>query len=102
MERKKFYFCNAFSLQMIVCQGAYNVKVTPIDKSELPEKENLVSAIGHPDTARVLGMEPNRCNVSLKNGDVIYVAQLVGGRLPEGCTTLPEGFTFRFFKVEIA
>jgi hypothetical protein len=26
---------------------------------------------------------------------------LVGGRLPEGATTLPEGFSFTFVKVEV-
>lgn len=27
--------------------------------------------------------------------------ELVGGRLPEGSTTLPEGFSFKLLKVEI-
>ncbi|WP_308687275.1 hypothetical protein [uncultured Treponema sp.] len=40
-------------------------------------------------------------NVKLKKGDTVFVAQLQGGRLPEWCTKLPEGFTFRFLKVEI-
>ena len=61
----------------------------------------LTSAIGHQDTANVLGVEMNRVNVTLKKGDVAYVAQLQGGRLPEGSTTLPPGFSFKFFKVEV-
>ena len=40
----------------------------------------------------------NRINVKLNPGDVFYVAQLQGGRLPEGCATLPEGFTFKYIK----
>lgn len=63
--------------------------------------EGLTSAIGHQDTANVLGVPMNRVNVSLKPGDTAYVAQLQGGRLPEGATTLPEGFSFKFIKVEV-
>lgn len=61
--------------------------------------DGLVSAIGHADTAAVLGYPMNRCNVHLSKGDVAYVAQLQGGRLPEGVKTLPEGFSFKFIKV---
>ena len=61
----------------------------------------LTSAIGHQDTANVLGVPMNRVNVHLSKGDVAYVAQLMGGRLPEGSTTLPDGFTFKFIKVTI-
>ena len=89
------YILNAFSLQMVEIPSV--VRFTEVE--ELPQ--GLVSAIGHADTAAVLGYPVNRCNVSLKPGDVAYVAQLQGGRLPEGCTTLPEGFTFKFIKVEI-
>ena len=38
---------------------------------------------------------------NLKKGDTLYVAQLTGGRLPEGATELPEGFSFKFLKVEL-
>ena len=67
----------------------------------LPPLDTLVSAIGHQDTANVLGVQMNRTNVSLASGDVAYVAQLVGGRLPEGSTTLPDGFMFKFVKVTV-
>lgn len=63
--------------------------------------EGLTSAVGHADTAAVLGVECNRVNVSLKPGDTAYVAQLQGGRLPEGSTQLPDGFSFKFIKVEV-
>lgn len=89
------YVLNAFSLQMVELPCV--VKFTEVDS--LPS--DLVSAIGHADTAHVLGFEPNRVNVSLKKGETAYVAQLTGGRLPEGSTTLPEGFHFKFIKVEI-
>ena len=87
------YLLNAFSLQML--NGDCTVAFDTV--SELPE--GLVSAIGHADTAAILGVEMNRVNVSLNTGDVAYVAQLQGGRLPEGATTLPEGFSFKYVRV---
>jgi hypothetical protein len=92
---KKVFLLNAFSLQML--HEDATVRFTEV--SELPE--GLTSAIGHQDTARVLGVEMNRVNVTLRKGDTAFVAQLQGGRLPEGCTTLPEGFSFKFVKVEV-
>ena len=92
---KEVYLLNAFSLQML--QGDATVRFTEV--SELPE--GLTSAVGHQDTANVLGVEMNRVNVTLKRGDIAFVAQLQGGRLPEGATTLPEGFSFKFIKVEV-
>ena len=87
------YLGNAFSLQMVNME-AYSLHV-----------EEAVSCIGHSDTAHVvshlLGREVpcQRISVSLHQGDVLYVAQLVGGRLPEGSVTLPEGFSLVFRKV---
>ena len=90
------FLLNAFSLQMLKdfpCECRYE------EVSSLPE--GLTSAIGHQDTANVLGVPMNRINVSLSKGDVAYVAQLQGGRLPEGATTLPDGFSFKFIKVTV-
>ena len=90
------YLMNAFSLQMV--DTPCNVQFEEVEN--LPE--GLTSAIGHPDTANVLGVEMNRINVHLNKGDIAYVAQLTGGRLPEGCTKLPEGFKFKFIKVTVS
>lgn len=90
------FLLNAFSLQMLA-DFPTSVKITEVES--LPS--GLTSAIGHQDTANVLGVPMNRQNVSLKKGDTAFVAQLVGGRLPEGSTTLPEGFAFKFLKIEI-
>lgn len=92
---KKVFLLNAFSLQML--KENATVKFSEVDS--LPE--GLTSAIGHADTARVLGVPMNRVNVTLQKGDVAFVAQLQGGRLPEGSTTLPEGYSFKFIKVEV-
>lgn len=95
MTNTKFLL-NAFSLQMLT---TFPCGVTFEEVESLPE--GLTSAIGHADTAAVLGVPMNRVNVSLNPGDVAYVAQLQGGRLPEGATTLPEGFSFKFIKVVV-
>lgn len=100
--KHKAYLGNAFSLQMLPSDG--NVSVETVSAEDIPM--DIVSCIGHADTAHVLtnilGMEVpvNRMSVTLHEGDVLYVAQIVGGRLPEGATTLPEGFSFKFMKVK--
>lgn len=87
------YLLNAFSLQMV---QSYPCTINFSEVDSLPE--GLISAVGHQDTANVLGVPMNRVNVNLKSGDVFYVAQLQGGRLPEGSTTLLKGFSFRYLK----
>lgn len=103
------YLGNAFSLQMLSLEGESLVSVKTLTKEEFKKelKGDFVSAVGHADTAQVLAdelglkIETNRISINLKKGDVLLVAQLVGGRLPEGATTLPEGFTFKYLKVEL-
>lgn len=100
----KKYLVNAFSIQML-SGPATTVRFEEIDATEVPA--DVVSAIGHADTAAVLsdllGFEVpmNRAFVTLDEDTELYVAQLIGGRLPEGTTTLPEGFSFKFYRVTI-
>lgn len=110
MKKRDVILTNAFSIQMI--EGKQN-RVSFIEIS-LPEvlcilndkHTEFKSAIGHADTAKVLSslldrdIEVNRININLNQSVTLIVAQLVGGRLPEGCTTLPEGFEFKFYIVE--
>lgn len=99
------YISNAFSLQMLAEQDML-ASIVQVKPEEIPA--DAVSAVGHADTAAVvsniLGREilVNRVSISLQPGDVLYVAQLVGGRLPEGATSLPEGFSLRFVQVKVA
>lgn len=96
------YISNAFSLQMLDTSKELNVKVTPISGEEFDGVKTLaMSAVGHPDTAAVLGVPFNRMSLKLEQGDELFVAQLVGGRLPEGCTELPQGFKFTYLKVTL-
>jgi hypothetical protein len=92
----KVYIGNAFSLQML---SSFNATVVISEVEAFPK--DAISVVGHQDTANVLGVAFNRVSLKLEEGDVLYVAQVVGGRLPEGCTTLPEGFQMKFLKVEV-
>lgn len=94
------YLVNAFSLQMIETKGGQRVmNFQEIEQPSQEELQKMTSAIGHKDLAQILGVECNRINVKMQEGDTLYVAQLQGGRLPEGATTLPEGFTLKWYKV---
>ena len=103
-ERKgKVYLGNAFSLQM-VADNAIIAKVE-VSPEEIPTE--AVSIIGHADTAAVvstiLGRDVpcNRASVMLSDEDVLYVAQVVGGRLPEGATTIPDGMELKFYRITV-
>lgn len=97
----KKFLTNAFSIQML--SGPATVRFEEINATEVPA--DVVSAVGHADTAAVLTnmlgfpVSMNRINVVLDENTELYVAQLIGGRLPEGSTTLPEGFAFKFYRV---
>jgi len=71
------------------------------------EADTVVSAIGHADTARLVGQQlgvelpPDRRSVVLGN-EYILVAQYTGPRLPEGTTELPAGACIEFFAVRLA
>ena len=93
------YLGNAFSLQMLSVFPS-TIKVEECSKNEALSADNM-SVIGHQDTANILGVKFNRISVRLERGDVLFVAQIMGGRLPEGCTKLPDGFKLKFLKVTI-
>lgn len=101
----KKYLGNAFSLQMLDTTMQHTVTVTPVSASDVPI--DCISCIGHPDTAQVVSgilgraVAFSRISVSLDKGDVLYVAQITGGRLPAGATTLPDGFSLTFLRVDI-
>ena len=92
---------NAFSLQMLAEVPSKILVLEATEEQVLTFKAVAHSLVGHADTAKVLGVTYNRESVSLQRGDELLVAQLQGGRLPEGCTTLPEGFAFKYLLVVI-
>jgi hypothetical protein len=90
---------------MLSLEHEQKITVHPCKAEDIPK--DVFSVIGHADTAKVLsnllGFEVpvNRIAVKLSKFDVLYVAQVVGGRLPEGSTTLPDGFEIRFVEVRV-
>jgi len=100
------YISNAFSLSMLP-DGA-TVRTSPVNLPAIAKKlSSPVSVVGHADTAAVFSEQlgipvaHNRVSISLTWEDTLYVGQLVGGRLPEGATTLPEGFEIKWVRVAI-
>lgn len=117
----KIYLCNAFSLSMLDRdQQRRRVEdhpriPRPVGEIALKEymdrvrdgKIEMISAVGHKDTAAlfsgILGIEVqvNRMSVKLTdiNEERALIGQLIGPRLPEGCTTLPEGASIEWWVV---
>lgn len=99
------FITNSFSINMIASMDAASVKFTKISAADVPQ--TVESALGHADIATVVSADlgitlpVNRVSNSLQKGDVIYVAQYVGPRLPEGAVALPEGATINYYKVEV-
>jgi len=119
----KIIVANSFSINMIekdnnvsfkkVSAGyiAYSLWTLFNDSAIMAE---FVPAIGHADTARIAEnllnkalsgwtVPPlfNRTNITLNEGDILFVAQFRGQRLPEGATELPEGATIEWWQVTI-
>lgn len=92
------YLGNAFSLQMLESLPS-TILVEEVSKSDIPE--DVVSVIGHEDIARLVGYPVNRVSNKFTSEDTLYVAQYVGGRLPEGVTKLPDNAEIKFIKVNI-
>lgn len=96
------YLSNAFSLQM---QGEFFSEASPISIEDVPK--NFISIVGHADVASVmsdlLGIDVpvNRTTVFLLPGDVLFVGQYCGPRLPEGATKLPQGAKIKWYRVDL-
>ena len=96
------YIGNAFSLNMVSRSLLQAVKFQPIGEPSTWPDVWVVGAhsiVGHPDTARLLGVECNRQSVMLGPDDDLIVAQYIGPRLPEGATELPEGARIEWVRV---
>ena len=106
----KTIIANAFSLQMVNQDMISNIDIVPIDGNTVSRclmHNDFISCVGHTDTANVLSdllgvnITPNRVSVKLDVDTLLIVAQVVGGRLPEGATTLPDSVTIKFFAVKL-
>lgn len=105
------FVANSFSLGMLPANGEYTVTVSPAlhpgRVAEALNRAEWVSVVGHADTATIMSAQlgrdvaHNRANAHLQPGDVVFVAQLQGGRLPEGTTELPEGVSLVWRRVAV-
>lgn len=99
---------STFSLQMIPRENcSINVEwITPEEANRWLD-QGYLNTVGHANTATILSnmlgrhIEMNRIRNSMTYGDVLIVGQLIGQRLPEGCTELPDGVEFTFVKVTL-
>lgn len=109
---------NSFSIQML--SGNSDISIKEVSKEQVKNlfgragessEEGIIynfnSYIGHQDTANILTsilgfqVPMNRANYTMTKKDTVIVAQIGGGRLPEGCIELPEGVVIKFYKVNV-
>ena len=68
---------------------------------EMVENDEAINFMGHPSTAKLVGMEANRVSLQADYGGTLVVTQYDGPRLNEGAVDLPEGATLLPTKWEI-
>jgi len=100
---------NAFSMQMLISDTTLKFQRIPAVMAEVVLDEALgeiQSFVGHEDFAYLVSQELhhsipfNRGFYKFDPKDIILVAQLVGGRLPEGCKNIPEGMSIKYWLVK--
>ena len=107
MSQGKIIITNAFSLSMIK-QFPTLISVDEISEDNVKELD-LESAIGHESTAQLLSERLNknlpcsRRTITLKRGDVIIVAQLMGPRKEFKELSLEEikDYPIKYLKVKV-
>lgn len=101
------YLANSFSGQMVPDFCVISKKLVTRERVQELIAWEWESCVGHKDTAVVLSkildapVQHNRVSISLKQDDLLIVAQVQGGRLPEGATTLPEDCQFVFHTYQV-
>jgi len=103
------YLSNALSLGMlddVETAGFATIYIIGMSSHEVAANLRCAneweSCVGHSDTAllftSLLGVDVplRRVTTSLRFGDVMYVGQYTGPRLPEGAVSLPEGAHVRW------
>ena len=104
------YLTNAFSLNMLKPGCPAEISVRPLTVQEVVDFDkaaDLVSAVGHPDTAQVFSailgfpVEAHRIDVKLGVQGSLIVGQYSGPRLEEGATELPAGAKIKWFLVDV-
>lgn len=83
------YVCNALSGQMLNELSKFQLDGIEITEDFFRDMtQDAVSFMGHQDIADMFNLHYKRENLFLKDGDVLYIAQYVGGRTKEEDSTL--------------
>lgn len=96
------YLANAFSGQMVPDFCVISKKLVTRERVRELIMWEWESCIKDKDMMTVLSKvldaydQRNRESISMTEDDILIVAELQGGRLPEGATALPEGCQFVF------
>jgi len=100
------YLSNAFSLNMLkVGSEGVHADINFVTPADIPA--DAINIIGHPDIATIVSsilerdIPVNRVTATLCAGDILYVVQYRGPRLPVGATTLPENAKLDFYRVAL-
>lgn len=96
-----------FGIDMLDPGMKHTIRITPVTPNEI-RIVGFMSAVRSLAAAKVLTAVigtnvtavPDKVDLSCQEWRTLYVAKLSGGRLPEGATRLPEGFSYSFFRVE--
>lgn len=96
------YIGNVFTFGFLASKNV-DIKSRQITWEEFDQalQGEFVNYMGHEDVARMVGLKQNRISISVKSGDVVYLAQYDGPRLEEGATVLPQGATLIPLRVEV-
>jgi hypothetical protein len=105
------HLLNAIPGALVPSEGVM-LSIIPVDPDVVGaamREGRCLSAVGHADTAAIIGglvgAEVPMARVSvpvLKDGDTHLLALYQGPRLPEGATTLPEGASLQFYRLQAA
>lgn len=96
-----------FGIDMLDLTTKHTIRITPVSPDEV-RNVGFRSTVRTQAAAKVLSavlgtnvtVEPEKMDLSRQKWRTLYVAKLSGGRLPEGATRLPEGFSYSFFRVD--
>lgn len=95
------FLASSFSLQMIT-HFPYDSHTEEITKEKFDYyKKHAISYVGNEDLANLLDVNYNRESLKLREGDVLLVAQLMGGKLPHGATSLPHNVSIKYVCMHI-
>lgn len=95
------FLANSFSFQMIT-NFPFDSHTEEITKEKFDYyKQHAVSYMGNEDLANLLDVDYNRESLKLRGGDVLLVAQLMGGKLPKGATELPHNVSIKYLCMQI-